>query len=550
MKHLTYLMILFFICTRVTAQDEMKEAWSTKLDHQIEESGISDSKGYCFGSNDKEFSFVSNKDGKILWTKRFKDINENLRKVDEQIPMWDANVLFIFDRKVGKDKMACLDITTGDFLWITDKYQDVTDESVIYIPEMEAFAVTTKTAVTMIKARTGEELWSTQKFRGVVGGYQYMSDGFLVMLNYKPTDLEALFSGFKNQIVKINIKNGDVIWEQSYIGIVQKKVWTREPLVKLKVEEGKVFLFLNGIQVYDYNTGTKQWAAAFDADFGDVYSPLRSRDMQKFGCYGAVADPIINGQDVYVIDMQNKRKQYIKKYDLNSGKLLWTSPEIEDARVLPGLYLSGNTVILQIGGVVECQAYIYQVQKLSDGRTIIYRKWRKWYPNIKPFGLQAFDATNGKKLWESERFKKGITNAFTSGNSVIVCSGKALYSLDLVTGKDNYEIDLKADDINLAMKIIDYKDKVLVVGEKGVSSHNKSDGKLAASGRWKSGEFMGLYNQSLLFQRENGDVAAYDVETCKFKYYDARKDAVSKLSDDGMYVYVWEKKTITKLSTQ
>jgi hypothetical protein len=169
---------------------------------------------------------------------------------------------------------------------------------------------------------------------------------------------------------------------------------------------------------------------------------------------------------------------------------------------------------------------------------------------VKPFGIQAFDATNGQKMWESEKFKKGITNAFTSGNSVIVCSGKALYSLDIASGKDNYEIDLKPDDINLAQKIIDYKDKVIIVGEKGVSSHNKSDGKLVCSGRWKSGDYAGIFGKTLLFQRDNDDIAAYDVETCKFKYYDTRKGAVSKLSDDGLNVYVWEKKAITKLSTQ
>jgi hypothetical protein len=73
---------------------------------------------------------------------------------------------------------------------------------------------------------------------------------------------------------------------------------------------------------------------------------------------------------------------------------------------------------------------------------------------------------------------------------------------------------------------------------------------MVCSGRWKSGDYMGMYGKTLLFQRDNDDIAAYDVETCKFKYYDARKGATSMLSDDGMYVYVWEKKSITKLSTQ
>ncbi|MCX6292026.1 MAG: PQQ-binding-like beta-propeller repeat protein [Bacteroidetes bacterium] len=547
MKKIIHSLVFLFTCSGLHAQQEMSEAWSTKLDHKIENNGLSDSKGFCYGSSDKEFSFVSNGDGKVVWTKRFKDIAKGINKVDEQIPMWDANVLFVFDRKMGKDKTACIDLTTGEFLWMTDKYQDLTDESIIYIPELESFAVTTKTAVTLIKARTGEEVWSTQKFKGVVGAYTYMKEGYLVMLNYKPTLLASLFSGFKNQIVKINVKNGDVVWDETYIGIVEKKAVTREPLPYIKVENGKVFLFMNGIQVYDYNTGAKQWAAAFDADQNVVSPPSHAR---RFGCYGVVAEPIISGNDVYVIDMLGKKKQYIKKYDLNSGKLLWTSPEIPDAKALPGMYLAGNTVVLQIGGMVECQAYTWEQKRNPDGSTEILERWMVYHRNVKPYGVQAYDATNGKQLWESERFKKGITNAFVSGNNIIVCSGKALYALDVTSGKETYEVDLKPDDVNLAQKILDYKDKVIVVGEKGVASHNKSDGKMVCSGRWKSGEFRGMYGSTLLFERDNSDIAAYDVENCKFKYYDARKGSTSKLSNDGKFVYVWEKKTISKLSTQ
>lgn len=539
-------MLLFFICITARAQEEMKETWTSKLDHKIENNGLSDSKGQCYGSNDKEFSFVNNADGKILWTKKFKDIAKGLSKVDEQIPMWDANVLFVFDRKAGKDKTACIDLVTGDFLWMTDKYQDLSDESIIYIPELEAFAVTTKTAVTLIKARTGEELWSTVKFKGVVGNYKY-KDGFLVMLNYKPTALAALFSGFKSQIVKIDAKNGDVIWDQAYVGIVEKKAVTREALAHVEIENGKVFLYMNGIQVYDFNTGSKLWSAAFDADINVVSAP---KDSKRFGCYGVVAEPVISGNDVYVIDMQNKSKQYIKKYDINTGKLLWTSPEIPDAKALPGLYLVGNTVVVQVGGMLECQAYTVSMEKQPDGSTDKVERWLVYYKGVKPYGIQAYSSTDGKQLWESERFKKGITNAFPSGNNLIVCSGKALYSLDIATGKESFEIDLKADDINLAQKILDYKDKIIVVGEKGVACHAKSDGKLVCSGRWKSGDFHGMYGTSLLFERENSDVAAYDVETCKYKYYDARKGSTSKLSDDGKFVYVWEKKSISKLATQ
>lgn len=542
-----FLATSFLASTGLFAQEEMSTMWERKCDHKIEDTGVSDTKGFLYGCNDKEITVCKTADGSVMWTKKFKEIAAGLNKLDDQIPMYDANVLFMFDRKMGKDKMACADLTTGQFLWMTDKYQDISDENVVYIPEMEAFAVSTKAALTMIKARTGEEIWTTTKFKGVVGAYVESNDGNLIMLNYKPTALGALFAGFKNQIVKINMMNGDVAWDQTYTGLAERKVISRESLAKIKLENGKVFLYLNGIQVYDYNTGAQQWSAAFDADLNVVSKPAGAK---RFGCYGVVADPLIVDKDVYVIDMKDKRHQFVKKYDLNSGKLLWTSPEIADAKALPGLYYVDGTIVLQIGGAIECQAYIYQRQREADGSYTITEKWIIYYRNVKPNGLQAFNAKDGSKLWESERFKKGITNGFLSGNNFIVCSGKALYSMDIKTGKESYEVPIAADDINDAQKIIDYKDNVLIVGEKGISSHSKTDGKLLNSGRWKSGEFAGMYGKTLLFQRDNDDIAAYDVETCKYKTYNARKGAVSKLSNDGMYVYVFEKKIISKLSTQ
>ncbi len=398
----------------------------------------------------------------------------------------------------------------------------------------------------MIKARTGEEIWTTTKFKGVVGAYTVSNDNHIIMLNFKPSAIASLFAGFKNQIVKINMQNGDVLWDQTYIGLAEKKVVTRESTARLRLVTGKVFLHLNGIQVFDYVTGAQQWSAAFDADLNVVGAPAGTK---RFGCYGVVADPVILDNDVYLIDMKDKKKQFIKKYDLNSGKLLWTSPEIESAKALPGLYYIDGTILLQIGGVIECQAYIQQRTRNPDGSYSISERWMVYYRNVKPNGVQAFNATNGQKLWESERFKKGITNGFPVGANFIVSSGKALYSLDIKTGAEKAEVVLTDDDIGLVQKILDYPDRVIVVGEKGISGHNKTDGKLINSGRWKSGDFAGLYGKTLLFQRENDDFAAYDVETCKFLSYNARKNSVSKLSSDGQFVYVWEKNTVSKLTT-
>lgn len=547
MKRIFLTLMTLCMFSSLHAQEEMSTVWETKCGHKLEGYALSDEMQLVYGADAKEVSMLDAKTGSIVWTNSFKDIAKGLNKIDEQIVMWEAGVIFLFDRKTGKDKIACVDVKNGNFLWMSDKYQNLTEENVVYLPELESFAISTKAGVHMMKARTGEELWTTTKFKGVVGAYFTTSDGYLVMLNYKPTALAALFAGFKNQIVKINTKNGDIVWDQSFIGMAERKVITRERLARIELKGDKVFLFLNGIQVYDYNTGAQLWSAAFDADINVVSPPAGTK---AFGVYGVVADPVVVGQDVYVIDMVNKKKQYIKKYDINSGKLLWTSAEIDGARALPGLYVSGNTVLLQIGGVVECQAYIRKVERQSDGSVEITEEWRVYYRNVKPNGVQAFDASTGQKKWDSERFRKGITNMFVADNNVYVCSGKALYSMNIESGNENYEIHLGDDGVGLAEMIKEYKDKVLVVGEKGLASHNRSDGKLVASSKYKKADFAGMFGKTLLMQTERSDIAAYDVETCKYKDFNARKGASAKLSNDGMFVYVWEKKTITKLSTQ
>ena len=151
---------------------------------------------------------------------------------------------------------------------------------------------------------------------------------------------------------------------------------------------------------------------------------------------------------------------------------------------------------------------------------------------------------------------------FLSNNNVIVCSGKALYSMDINTGKENYEKQLKDDNIGEADMIIDYKDQVVILGEKGVSKHKKEDGTLTAGSKFKRSTpitYNGQYiygDRTMALATKNSDIAVYDVGTCKYKSFDARKGATTYMSNDGLNVYVFEsggmlkKSKFTKLSAQ
>ncbi|MCB0397599.1 MAG: PQQ-binding-like beta-propeller repeat protein [Flavobacteriales bacterium] len=525
------------------AQEDMTTVWEVKLEHSIDQSGTGlEERGYSYAASDKEMTVFSNKDGSTIWSKPFKEIAPNLRKIDELIPFWESNTVFLFERKMGKDQVACIDIEKGTLLWTTDKYQNLSEGNVVYIAEKEGFALSLKESLVFIKARTGEELWTTSKFKGAIGKYVYRNNE-IVTVNFVPSGLGALFTGFKNQIAKINLDNGDLLWEQAYVGRAERKVITREFIFDLELKDDMVVLKMNGIQTYDWKTGAKLWAAAFDFTADVIGKPAGAT---AFGIYGAVADPVWVGDDVYVLDMSNKKSQYVKKYDRNTGKLLWTSPEIKGARAIPAMGIAGDKIILQIGGTVECQAIIRK--KDSEGNITIERK--VWWPDVKPWGLKALNTSDGSMAWESERFKKGISNSFSVGENVIACSGKAIYSLKIADGSEVYEVDLKEDNIGRGEQLQLYEDKVIVIGNKGVSSHSISDGKLIASGKYKNSALEDTKGDYLIMKTERSDIASFYLKNCSYKQFNARKGATTSLTEEGDYVYVYEKKTVTKLSTK
>jgi len=49
---------------------------------------------------------------------------------------------------------------------------------------------------------------------------------------------------------------------------------------------------------------------------------------------------------------------------------------------------------------------------------------------------------------------------------------------------------------------------------------------------------------------EKSDIAAFDLNDCTYKQFNAKKGAETSLSLDGKYAYVYETKVVTKLSTK
>jgi hypothetical protein len=95
-----------------------------------------------------------------------------------------------------------------------------------------------------------------------------------------------------------------------------------------------------------------------------------------------------------------------------------------------------------------------------------------------------------------------------------------------------------------------FKDDVIVViGEKGISTFDAKNGELLNSGKYRTSSLEDRVDNIVVMKTDKADIGTFDLNTCKYKDFKARTGAVTSLSRDGKFVYVYEKKVVTKLST-
>ncbi len=472
--------------------------WESEFDNKASRKALTDGSGkYIIGTDDNSAT-VLNAEGKLIWSGDFKKITTNgTNKCEYQYTIWkdDGGYLFLFDeRKMGTDRVAVIDIATGKELWNSELYQNLIPkgtksedgadegelETVKYIRELDAFLISQKASVILVKANTGEKVWETNRFKGGVGKYIYdASRNEIVMINFKPTALGALFAGFKNQLVKLNAKNGEILWENTFMGTIEKELVTRRAIVDMWIKDDKVYMYLNGLQVYNINNGTKLWESIYenDMDGGGFFAGTREKKY-----YRTIADPVFTDDAVYIVIFANRdRAKYVEKHDVNSGKLLWTSEKITGAFSMPNLYRAGGKILLQIGGKVQVQEYRWETKSSPYGGSYKeYVPYIYWDYKAQKNGVLAIDDATGQTSWRSEKFDKRITDLIIEGQqSVFVGDGDQFYGYDIASGKQLFDVKHNDAGVGRATDVIDFGDKVVVLSEKGLAAYNKKDGSRA-----------------------------------------------------------------------
>ena len=546
--------------------------WESEFDNKASRLALCDGDGqYIIGTDDNSSS-VLDANGKVIWSGDYKKITTNKTNNSEfQYIIWKekGGYLFLFDaRTFGSDKVAVIDVLTGKELWNSELYQNLIQkgtkgiegsdqgelETVKYINELDAFLISQKNSVILVKANTGEKIWETNRFKGGVGKYVYDAKrNEIIMVNFKPTALGALFSGFKNQLVRINAANGDVVWDATFTGTIEKELVTRRAIIDLWIKGDKIFMYLDGLNVYDYKTGQKLWAVTYENDMakGGGFGGFLGGGQKEI--YRALADPLFTDNAVYLVLLGGRDKtKYVEKHDLASGKLLWASEKITGAFCMPHIYKTGDKVMLQVGGKVQVQEY-----KKEGDQMVAKIYWE--YKNQKN-GVLALDDTNGKTAWRSEKFDKRITDLIIDNDkTVFVGDGDEFYGYDIASGKQLFDVKHNDANVGRASDVIDFGDKVVVLSEKGLAAYNKKDGTRAyASDKIKGVDyFYHIGDNYFLRDQRNSKNIIYGIDMTTG---DTKGSVESKgkggspkygngidITADGEYIFAFKGKKVEKI---
>jgi len=545
---------------------QFKTVWESEFANKANRISMINAEGtYILGTDDNSATTLD-ADGKQIWEGDYKKITSNKTNSSEYqyyIKSKDGGYLFLFDsRKLGTDRIAVIDVKTGKEMWNTENYQNLLSkdggpvETVNYINELDAFMIAQKDGLNMVRAKTGEKIWETKLFKGSIGKYVYdKGKNEIVMINYKPTALAALFSGFKNQLVKINAANGEILWDATFRGTIEKKLITREALVNLDIKDGKVYLWLDGLQCFNLDNGQKVWEVDYENDMSKNSGFLGNKT--KKGIYGTLADPIFTKDAVYIVIFANRsRTKYVEKHDLETGKLLWASEKIAGAFSMPHIYKTNDRVMVQVGGKVEVQEIA--TRRTTSGMETEYKIYTDYIAQKN--GILSLDDKTGQTVWRSEKFDKRITDMIIhEDKTVFVGDGDQFYSYDISSGKQIFDVKHNDARVGKATDVIDFDDNVVVLSERGLASYKKADGKrVYATDKLPDVDFFyeigGNYflrnqknSKNVIYgvDMTNGDIKG-KVESKGKGGSDRYGDGID-ISDDGEFIFAFKNKRVEKI---
>jgi hypothetical protein len=469
-RNVVFIFLLLVWAAQLSAQSTFPKAWESKFDNDADYLKYTTLNGeFVIGTTKQNVCVLDGKTGKQIWSKTFMELT-GVEKAGSQQVLEDAGMLMFISSQNKKDQLFCVDMKTGAKLWNNANYNDIDLNNVIYLPQVNSFMVVLKKGLVLIDAKTGIEKGSIDGITGVPGRWVFLPEKKqLIVLCYQVNSLKAIGSGLQNHILCIDLDKVSTVWKTTFKGVVEIKryasrTFTGFDWVLSGVEKGigssnilvdaytyndKLIVVYNGLKVFELGTGKKIWEVEYDVSLDRGLGG--SAQM-----YGAVADPFFTEKHVYVASFESGRDKAIKKYELETGKLLWETPVAGRKVIIPSLALVNNVVVTQIGGYINLQGE-------ANGAT--FSKW-EWEG---PFGLKGMDGETGKLLWETEKFDDRITNVLPIDNALYVADASSLYSVDVKTGKNNFSSPMKESKTGKPVYLFAWDKKPYVFAEGGLT---------------------------------------------------------------------------------
>ena len=387
-----------------------------------------------------------------------------------------------------------------------------------------------------------------------------------------------LFAGFKNQLVKMNASNGDVLWDATFLGTIEKELVTRRAIIDMWIKGDQLFMYLDGLQVYNIDNGQKLWSATYENDMeggsGGIGSGLL-KGNKRAKIYRTLADPLFTDNAVYLVMLGTRdRTKYVEKHDLKSGKLLWASEKITGALCMPNIYKVGSKILVQVGGKVQVQELRYEESAsgsaMSAGMALggfggggAVKSWVPyiyWDYKAQKSSVLVLDDATGATSWRSEKFDKRITDfVINDDKTLFVGDGDQFYGYDVATGNQLFDVKHNDAGVGKATDVIDFGENVVVLSEKGLASYSKKDGKrIYATEKIKGVDnFYPIGNNYFLRDQRNSKNIIYGIDMntgeTKGSVQSKGKGGSPKYGDgiditaDGEYIFAFKGKKVEKI---
>lgn len=352
--------LLTFLVACLFASVAAQSVWEAGLDGKPNFYQTTDF-GIVLAATQRSLYALDGKTGKTIWRKGYGGLNET------SIVAVPATDLILISLDLGeKSRIEAIDLLSGESIWRSEKLKGDLMQVAVEPQDDLLAVVLAKDA----KGRLGEKVK-----KAPIIHLLRLSDGEEIWKEKLESEIEMMPASFDENAGEVSFTLDNY----------------RPPLIL----DGKVFLFYEGITVYDARTGKKLLREKFRVNESGL----------------ALTDADVVFDDKFIYTSGRGKVRAINRRNL---KVEWDS---KDLGVCAEMAVLGGVLYVRTGG---------QFTRIEDGKT----------EQKEPFGLAAIDVKEGETLWRYRDADKGMTNfVFANPNTILFADSDKLISIDAKTGK-------------------------------------------------------------------------------------------------------------------